>query len=76
MLDVMHSLGTCLLSGICPEVLTALVNHGACITDEMLTALDNWLTLAETNGRNSEAVQRFVKHYQNGEIRQIERLEI
>lgn len=59
-------------SRICPDVLSAVVNHGACVTPEMFTTLDKWVRF----NRNSEVVQRFVKHYQNGEIRQIERLEI
>jgi ankyrin repeat protein len=68
----MTPLGTCLLSGVCPEVLTTLVNNGAGLTPEMFGAINVWVGLAEEKGRTPEVVARFKKHYQNDEIKSVE----
>ncbi len=68
----MTPLATCLFSGVSPDILSALVDQGACITAEMYANIDQWVALAESNGRNSEVAQRFVQHLINGEIGKIE----
>jgi ankyrin repeat/SOCS box protein 8 len=68
----MTPLSTCLVSGLCPEVLTTLINRGAGLPLKMFVGVDVLLGIAEEKGRSPEVIARFKKHYQNGEIRSVE----
>lgn len=67
----MTPLGTCLTSGVCPDVLTALIKNGAGLPLKMFLAIDGFIRIVEEKGRTPEVVERFKKHYQNGEIKSV-----